>query len=318
MHKKYQVFISSTYTDLIEIRREVAQSVLRLTEIPAAMEDFGAIDQSALSYIKSVIDRCDYYVLIIAGRYGSIDETGVSFTEQEYDYALEKGKTILVFIRKDIDNIPSKQVETDNNIRSKLEKFREKVSRGRLVEFWDDAQRLHTSVAIALSNAFRDHPGVGWIRADTVDERKSIEVARLEYENQNLRDEINKLKDSIRNYSIDHSELLEMHSIVIQWDYAGRNYERAIELSWLEIFKIIGPIIRRYVKINRVREKLTSIVTSVFSVDTPGISLAEIPSYVHEDIEFYFMGHEIIEIRNDAYFYLTARGRSLLAQLARK
>ena len=52
MEKKYQIFISSTYTDLIEVRREIAKSVLRQTEIPAAMEDFGSIDREALSYIK--------------------------------------------------------------------------------------------------------------------------------------------------------------------------------------------------------------------------------------------------------------------------
>ncbi|WP_238271800.1 DUF4062 domain-containing protein [Methylobacterium cerastii] len=83
MEKKYQIFISSTYLDLIDVRREIAKAVLRQTEIPAAMEDFGSVDRAALEYIKAVIDQCDYYVLIIAGRYGSIDESGLSYTEQE-------------------------------------------------------------------------------------------------------------------------------------------------------------------------------------------------------------------------------------------
>ena len=49
------------------------------------MEGFFAADEEQLSYIKKIIDECDYYILIIAGRYGSIDETGVSYTEKEYD-----------------------------------------------------------------------------------------------------------------------------------------------------------------------------------------------------------------------------------------
>jgi hypothetical protein len=38
--------------------------------------------------------------LIVGGRYGSVDETGISFTEREYDYAYEKGLHILAFVHK--------------------------------------------------------------------------------------------------------------------------------------------------------------------------------------------------------------------------
>ena len=69
--KRYQVFISSTYVDLQEERREVLRAVLELDHMPAGMELFPATDDSAWDLIKGVIDSSDYYVVIIGGRYGS-------------------------------------------------------------------------------------------------------------------------------------------------------------------------------------------------------------------------------------------------------
>ena len=88
---KYQVFLSSTYTDLIEERRAVLDILLKADCIPAGMENFVAQDEEQFNVIKKVIDLCDYYVLIIGKRYGSINpNTGKSYTEMEYDYAISK------------------------------------------------------------------------------------------------------------------------------------------------------------------------------------------------------------------------------------
>ena len=87
MEKKYQVFISSTYTDLIEERKKMQEILLMADCIPAGMEAFVATNDEQFNVIKKVIDLCDYYVLIIGGRYGSVNEkTGLSYTEMEYDY----------------------------------------------------------------------------------------------------------------------------------------------------------------------------------------------------------------------------------------
>ena len=43
-----------------------------------------------------MIDECDFYLLVIGGRYGSIDgETEMSYTEKEYNYAKIKGISVL-------------------------------------------------------------------------------------------------------------------------------------------------------------------------------------------------------------------------------
>lgn len=91
MEKKHQVFISSTYTDLIEERKKIQEILLMADCIPAGMEAFVATNDEQFNVIKKVIDLCDYYVLIVGGRYGSVNEaTGLSYTEMEYDYAVKK------------------------------------------------------------------------------------------------------------------------------------------------------------------------------------------------------------------------------------
>src|SRR5688572_21788241 len=95
--KKYQVFVSSTYQDLQEERRQVIHALLELDCIPSGMELFPAADEDQWSLIKGVIDDCDYYVVILGGRYGSLGPEGLSYTEMEYRYAIEKGKPVAAF-----------------------------------------------------------------------------------------------------------------------------------------------------------------------------------------------------------------------------
>jgi hypothetical protein len=95
--KKYQVFVSSTYTDLQEERQEVIKALLELDCFPAGMEFFPSTDDDQWTLIKRIIDECDYYIIIIGGRYGSVTPEGISHTEKEYRYALETGKPIIAF-----------------------------------------------------------------------------------------------------------------------------------------------------------------------------------------------------------------------------
>jgi hypothetical protein len=166
MDKRYQVFVSSTYADLKEERRAVIQTVIELNCIPAGMELFPAADEEQLAFIKRVIDDCDYYLLIIGGRYGSVDETGISYTEQEYDYAVARGLWVIALLHDNPDEIPFGKSEKEPVAREKLQKFRDKVSKGRLVKFWKSAAELPGLVSRNLSHAMSAHPTVGWVRAD--------------------------------------------------------------------------------------------------------------------------------------------------------
>jgi hypothetical protein len=99
--KRYQVFVSSTYTDLIEERAAVTSCLLDNDCIPVGMEQFPAMPMSQWEYITKMIDSSDYYLLILAGRYGFIDsKSGLSYTEKEFQYALEQGIPVLAFYKK--------------------------------------------------------------------------------------------------------------------------------------------------------------------------------------------------------------------------
>lgn len=167
MNKRYQVFVSSTYADLQEERREVMQALLELDCIPAGMELFPAADESQWSLIRRIIDDCDYYIVIVGGRYGSTDSDGISYTEMEYRHALKLGKPIVAFLHRDPSSIPANRTETSDKRRAKLDEFRN-LCQQKMVKYWTSAAELGSVVSRSLVRLTRDRPGVGWVRADAV------------------------------------------------------------------------------------------------------------------------------------------------------
>lgn len=135
-NKKYQVFISSTYADLLEERKKILDVLIMADCIPAGMEAFVAADTEQFEVIKKVIDLCDYYVLIIGRRYGSIHpDTGKSYTEMEYDYAIEHGIPVLVFAINENIELSADKMETDEDKINKLKKFRTRAMTNRLAVY---------------------------------------------------------------------------------------------------------------------------------------------------------------------------------------
>lgn len=164
--KKYQVFISSTFSDLQEERREVIRALLELDCIPAGMELFPASNYDAWTLIKRVIDDSDYYIVISAGRYGSVHpDTGVSYTEMEYDYAVATGKPVLAFLHEDIEVLQQKKVDVDPDKRQKLGLFRTKM-KTKLVRDWGSAETLAGFVSRSLVQQIKIRPGNGWVRVN--------------------------------------------------------------------------------------------------------------------------------------------------------
>lgn len=169
MIKKYQVFISSTYTDLQEERAAVTQCLLDMNCIPVGMEQFPASNMEQMEYIKKMLADCDYYILILAGRYGSCDESGMGYTEKEYDYAIEHNIPVMTFVVEDLRKLLMEKCEKDDEGRRKLLAFREKVSRKKLRKTYTNIDSLKAAVAVSLGKCIQDFPAVGWVRADSVD-----------------------------------------------------------------------------------------------------------------------------------------------------
>lgn len=114
MNKKFQIFISSTYTDLVKARSKTSEIILSMYQFPIGMEMFSAGNSDQWTLIKRTIDISDYYLLLIGHRYGSLTEEGISYTEKEYNYACEKGIPIMAFIRnRDVATRPSERESAD-------------------------------------------------------------------------------------------------------------------------------------------------------------------------------------------------------------
>jgi hypothetical protein len=161
----YGVFVSSTYEDLREERAEVEKALLKLRCFPIGMELFTSADEETWDFIKRQIEECDYYVVIVADRYGSLAPDGLSFTEKEYDYAKAVGKPILAFLHGSRGNIPRDKIEIDAKKRRKLKSFIQKISRSP-VSFFNTPQQLATEVTVSFVNLRDRRPAVGFIRAN--------------------------------------------------------------------------------------------------------------------------------------------------------
>ncbi len=141
MDKRYQVFVSSTYEDLREERQQVMQALLELDCMPSGMELFPAANEDQWTVIKKVIDDCDYYVLILGGRYGSVGPDGMGYTEKEYRYALSISKPVIAFLHKKPGDIPAKKCESSQEGKEKLAAFRALVEE-KLCKHWSNPDDL--------------------------------------------------------------------------------------------------------------------------------------------------------------------------------
>lgn len=190
---KYQIFISSTYEDLKGERDQVIKACLEIGHIPVGMEMFSAADEEQWAIITKHIDESDYYVVIVANRYGSVAD-GISYTEKEYDYAIAQGVPTLGFILDNSAAWPSDRGEADEAARKLLDAFKDKVRR-KPVAFWVSAEDLHGKCVIALGKAFAARPRPGWVRApEGTGQEVAAELSRLSSENASLREEVEALK----------------------------------------------------------------------------------------------------------------------------
>lgn len=261
MNKRYQVFVSSTYADLKEERAKVIQTIMELDCIPAGMEIFPAIDEEQFEFIKKVIDDCDYYLLIIGGRYGTLSEEGISYTEMEYDYAINKGTKVIAFIHSNPDQIPIGKSEKNSELREKLEKFRAKVSTNRLVKFWKKADELPGLVALSLSKTIKTYPATGWVRSDSIgDTNILMELNDLRKENIKLKDKITEFNSKNEKVELIENEKLAGFDDKFLVKGRGSIGSWETELTWKEIFYYISPFLMEVPADNKVRSYLGQVI----------------------------------------------------------
>lgn len=176
MDRKYSVFLSSTFTDLENVRKDVMLRLFMNGYMVNGMESFGARSQRSWNVIQESIRDSDLFVMIIAGRYGSIvDGEDISFTEKEYNYAVAQKIPVLSFIRNR-DVIIAKYLDEGEN-RRKLEDFIARIRKNKQVADWNESGDLQVSIVDSLRREIdADSTIRGWVKSTRAIERKLTET----------------------------------------------------------------------------------------------------------------------------------------------
>ena len=163
MNKMYRVFVSSTYLDLKEERKIVMESLIQMDCLPVGMEMFPASNDRQMTLIKKAIDSCDLYILLVAGRYGTIaPDMQISYTEQEYEYARSKNKLILPFLYEDMENLPARKLDKSAVRKKQLLAFRERIAERHYYKSWIDKQDLQNCISVSLHAFLKEHTDLGY------------------------------------------------------------------------------------------------------------------------------------------------------------
>jgi len=206
--RKLQIFLFSTYEDLIDHRLTAMEAVLAAGHIPAAMEQFSPGDETAWEKIRTWIDGSDAFILILGGRYGSIEpKSGKSYVQLEYDYAIERKKPFFALVVSEkhhderVQKFTLRVDERDNP--EKYKNFRSIVTE-KLCRIWNDKKDIESAIFQKLPEWAEREDLVGWVRGDEAASPETAnELARLSAENHDWRARASASGDAFTGLSLD-------------------------------------------------------------------------------------------------------------------
>lgn len=320
MDKKYQVFVSSTYEDLQEERKKVMEALLQMNCFPVGMEYFNASDDSQWEVIKSLIRECDYYVLIVAGRYGSIEEeSGKSYTQKEFEYAIEQGVPVISFVHKHPESLPAAKYEQNPLKREKLNEFKSFVQK-KLCKMWDNADGLSSQVVLSLTSLIKSHPRTGWIKADEISSAEANkEIIALRKENDELKALLAKsIEDEPRG--IEELQQGEDKVKIKFRYYKSGEKQKIISTTWNIIISVLAPLMIDECSERKLCNSLTVFFKSELKIDAINFSINETD---FQTIKVQLIALCIMKIserkrtakNTDTYWTLTPYGNKLMMQL---
>jgi hypothetical protein len=249
MKKRYQVFVSSTYLDLKEERQAVLNALHEMGCFVSGMEFFPASPHDPLSFIKREIDVCDYYILIVAGRYGTCLKNGTSYTEEEYLYAKNKDIPILVFLHNGVNGLPPEKTDAGDPSRMKrLLDFRTALEGRSTCSRFETPDELARKASESLHRQINENPRGGWVRAEYEVEATESEVLALREKVESLENEKasleSRFKASLRG---EEDEVSVQYAFVLQ-----RLNNRGLQIdsptiqgthttTWGELYSMLSP-----------------------------------------------------------------------------
>ena len=146
------VFLSSTARDLSECREAAYRAIEGLQGYHCMrMEDFGSWNTAPDDFCRSKVAECDILVCLAGPLYGSLTPAGPSYTESEFQAAIDKQRPCLVFLTDDDFLLPANLFEQDKPRKRQLA-FRKKISGDRIVAQFSTCKDIAVKVVQALRN----------------------------------------------------------------------------------------------------------------------------------------------------------------------
>lgn len=315
------------------------RALLELDCIPSGMEYFPATNDDQWSFIKELIDQCDYYIVVIGARYGSTSADGLSFTEKEYRYALEKGIPVIGFVHAQPELIPQGRAESDPEARKKLDDFKHLV-RSKLCKEWSTPAELGAVVSRSLTQLIRRTPRPGWVRSDKLASTEANEeILRLHRLIEKKDEEIGRINAS-QSAAIEGlaqgCDQVELDFQVSLSDptlpYAERKsrFTSKSIFTWDEVFKSFASHLLTPVKISSIKSGINSLIRDreldktqeMFPNDNVGTFTVTNPSLQMVIVQFTAL--KFVELSNSEdkegkpfkLAELSARGRSYLLNVS--
>ena len=247
VERKYQVFVCSTYTDLLDARQVLVKALLGNGMIPVGMELDPAGYAEHWKALQTLINDCDYFLILLGGRYGALSPMGLSYTHREFTYAVTRGKPVLALLHDNPDLLPAVAREPTKEGQVRLNDFRKLLQeKSSLYRFWNSPQDLSDSVRRALPPLIKSFPAPGWVKAGQVADLAS------QREITDLRKRIAELETEKEERGVGYRppiESLARGQDVLVIEFSCNAYVKGdckvagarTAMTWDQIFACVGP-----------------------------------------------------------------------------
>ena len=298
------------------------QALLELDCIPVGMELFPATDDDQWTFIKNLIDGCDYYIVIIGGRYGSEHLSGKSYTQMEYEYAASKSIPILSFLPADPDAIPIGKTDRSESKGAKLRQFSD-LAQQKMCKYYSSTEYLGAIVSRSISNIIKTKPRTGWVRADTISsEEAKVTILELKEKLVQLQRQIEEFEGSKFSNLSQGDDSIELGYTLVK--VKGQPYTKeGIILTWNEIFGKTCTILLDEGSEDEYYNQLSSYIVHKLQSEGKRVYSANVITDEFKRVLIQFKALDLIQksvkkrsLRdNNTYWKLTDRGDKLLTEL---
>lgn len=252
VEKRYQIYMASSYNDVVNERLKVEYALLNSSCFPWQFSEKRSSLNTARA--RQQIDDADYVVFLLSSCYGDLSASGISYLHLDFLYALNKNKIIISLV----DAYPEKkfcieQKQAEESLK-KLSSFRAILKRdSTYYQQYSNLLDLERSTKNLLATAIKERPAKGWIRPQPQDHlAEDPELMRLRSKIADLQKQLEastlvavKTTESSREQRSPNSDQDE----TIKLAYRAHAYQDGNlqdihpqrEMTWAQILKVLAP-----------------------------------------------------------------------------